>query len=163
MYSSVFGFLNIGSSEMVLIVFVALLLFGGEKLPEIARGLGKGIRDFKDASDGVKREINNQINNYEEKREEDKRVEEAIKINQGAAQGQLPEYSNGIKPAENAMPLNDNFTTTEHPAAEIHTEAHPEPVADHKTTTTADNNAVTEHHPTSTNIDAVTAEHTKNT
>jgi sec-independent protein translocase protein TatA len=49
---------------------VALLLFGGEKLPEIARGLGKGIRDFKDASEGVKREITNQINNYEEKKPE---------------------------------------------------------------------------------------------
>src|SRR5665213_1090428 len=58
---------NLFSSDMIIIVFVALLLFGGEKLPEIARGLGKGIRDFKDASEGVKREITNQINNYEEK------------------------------------------------------------------------------------------------
>ena len=68
MFSSVLLFLNIGGPEMILIIFVALLLFGGEKLPEIARGLGKGIRDFKDASEGVKREITNQINNYEEKR-----------------------------------------------------------------------------------------------
>ena len=60
-------FLNIGSSEMVLIMFVALLLFGGEKLPQLAKGLGKGIRDFKDASEGVKRELHNQINNFEEK------------------------------------------------------------------------------------------------
>ncbi len=57
MSSSVLLFLNIGGPEMILIIFVALLLFGGEKLPEIARGLGKGIRDFKDASEGVKREI----------------------------------------------------------------------------------------------------------
>lgn len=56
---------------MIVIIFVALLLFGGEKLPQIARGLGKGIRDFKDASEGVKREITNQINNYEEKRAEE--------------------------------------------------------------------------------------------
>ena len=70
MFSSVLLFLNIGGPEMILIVFVALLLFGGEKLPEIARGLGKGIRDFKDASEGVKREITNQINNYEEKKPE---------------------------------------------------------------------------------------------
>jgi len=55
---------------MILIVFAALMLFGGEKLPELARGLGKGIRDFKDASEDVKREINNQINNYEEKKTE---------------------------------------------------------------------------------------------
>ena len=71
MYSSVLLFLNIGGPEMILIVFVALLLFGGEKLPEIARGLGKGIRDFKDASEGVKREITNQINSYEDKRTEE--------------------------------------------------------------------------------------------
>jgi sec-independent protein translocase protein TatA len=70
MFSNVLLFLNIGGPEMILIVFVALLLFGGEKLPEIARGLGKGIRDFKDASEGVKREITNQINNYEEKKPE---------------------------------------------------------------------------------------------
>jgi sec-independent protein translocase protein TatA len=67
MLSSVFLFLNIGTPELVIILFVALLLFGGNKLPELARGLGKGIRDFKDASEGVKREIHNQINNFDEK------------------------------------------------------------------------------------------------
>ena len=67
MFSSVFLFLNIGTPELILILFVALLLFGGNKLPELARGLGKGIRDFKDASEGVKREIHNQINSYDEK------------------------------------------------------------------------------------------------
>lgn len=41
---------------------VVLLLFGGKKLPELARGLGKGIREFKDASDGVKAEIHRNIN-----------------------------------------------------------------------------------------------------
>ncbi|RZL41212.1 MAG: twin-arginine translocase TatA/TatE family subunit, partial [Pedobacter sp.] len=43
-------FLNMGGSEIVLILVVVLLLFGGKKLPELARGLGKGIREFKDAS-----------------------------------------------------------------------------------------------------------------
>ncbi len=78
MFSSVLLFLNIGGPEMILIVFVALLLFGGEKLPEIARGLGKGIRDFKDASEGVKREITNQINSYEERRPEPPVVEAPV-------------------------------------------------------------------------------------
>ncbi len=54
--------MNIGTPEMMIILFVALLLFGGKKLPELARGLGKGIREFKDASDGVKREIHRNIN-----------------------------------------------------------------------------------------------------
>jgi sec-independent protein translocase protein TatA len=71
MLSSVLLFLNIGTPELILIMFVALLLFGGEKLPGLARSLGKGIRDFKDASEGVKREINNQINSYEEKKPAD--------------------------------------------------------------------------------------------
>ncbi len=62
----VYMFLNIGTPELILILGVALLLFGGNKLPELARGLGKGIREFKDASDGVKREIHNQINSFDE-------------------------------------------------------------------------------------------------
>ena len=40
---------GIGGSELLLIVFVLLLLFGGKKLPELMKGLGRGIRDFKDA------------------------------------------------------------------------------------------------------------------
>ena len=40
---------GIGTSEILLIVFVLLLLFGGKKLPELMRGLGRGIHDFKDA------------------------------------------------------------------------------------------------------------------
>ena len=68
-------FLNLGTQEIVLIMFAVLLLFGGEKLPELAKGLGKGIREFKDASDGVKREIHRNINeltaNEELKREEE--------------------------------------------------------------------------------------------
>lgn len=62
MYSSTFLFMNMGTPEILMILFVVLLLFGGKKLPELARGLGKGIREFKDASDGVKREIHNNIN-----------------------------------------------------------------------------------------------------
>jgi sec-independent protein translocase protein TatA len=68
MFSSALLFLDIGGPEVMLIMFVALLLFGGDKLPELAKGLGKGIRDFKDASEGVKREINNQIDNFESKK-----------------------------------------------------------------------------------------------
>lgn len=51
---------------MILIFLVVLLLFGGKKLPELARGLGKGLREFKDASDGIKREIHNNINTVSE-------------------------------------------------------------------------------------------------
>lgn len=65
MLSSQLLFFSFSGSEVMLILFVALILFGGDKFPEIARGLGKGIREFKDMSDGVKREIHSQINNYD--------------------------------------------------------------------------------------------------
>ena len=67
MFSSTLLLLDVGAQEFIIIAFVILLLFGGDKLPELARGLGKGIRDFKDASDGVKREIHNQIDNFDAK------------------------------------------------------------------------------------------------
>lgn len=46
------GMFNLGGGEIFLIMAVLLLMFGGKKLPELARGLGKGIREFKDASKG---------------------------------------------------------------------------------------------------------------
>lgn len=55
-----------GTPEIMVIMLVILLLFGGKKLPELARGLGKGIREFKDASDGVKREIHRNINSIQD-------------------------------------------------------------------------------------------------
>ena len=43
-------FLNMGGMEWVLIVFAVLLLFGGKKIPELMKGLGKGMKEFKDAT-----------------------------------------------------------------------------------------------------------------
>jgi sec-independent protein translocase protein TatA len=46
---------------MIVIFLVVLLLFGGKKIPELMRGLGKGIREFNDAKNNVKNEIENSI------------------------------------------------------------------------------------------------------
>lgn len=48
---------DIGMSELLLIAVVVLLLFGGKKIPELMRGLGKGIREFNDAKNNVRQEI----------------------------------------------------------------------------------------------------------
>lgn len=47
-----------GGFELVIIFLVVLLVFGAKRIPEIARGVGKGIREFKDATSEIKREIN---------------------------------------------------------------------------------------------------------
>ncbi len=56
MYSTLL-FLNLGGGEMFVILLVILLFFGSNKIPELARGLGKGIREFKNATNGGQREI----------------------------------------------------------------------------------------------------------
>ena len=50
---------GLGPMEIGVILFIILLLFGAKKLPELARGLGKGIKEFKKASSDIKDEINN--------------------------------------------------------------------------------------------------------
>jgi sec-independent protein translocase protein TatA len=46
-----------GGSEWILIILVVLLMFGGKKIPELMRGVGRGIREFNDAKSNVKNEI----------------------------------------------------------------------------------------------------------
>ncbi|RDC57571.1 twin-arginine translocase TatA/TatE family subunit [Pedobacter chinensis] len=43
----------LGTPEIIIIAIVVLLLFGGKKIPELMRGLGKGVKEFKDGKDGV--------------------------------------------------------------------------------------------------------------
>ncbi len=67
-----------GMSEWLIILLVVVLLFGGKKIPELMRGLGKGVREFKNAAnetDEVKKEINqvsSDINNNTSSKEQPK-------------------------------------------------------------------------------------------
>ena len=69
--------MEIGSSELLLIFLVIIIFFGANKIPELAKGLGKGIRQFKDATSGIQREIERSI---EEKPEV--RKSEPLKVNE---------------------------------------------------------------------------------
>ena len=51
--------------EWITILIVVIVLFGGKKIPELARGIGKGIREFNDAKEGVKNEIESGMKNKE--------------------------------------------------------------------------------------------------
>ena len=50
-------FSGIGTFEILIILFIILLLFGAKRLPELAKGLGKGIKEFKKASNDIKEEV----------------------------------------------------------------------------------------------------------
>jgi len=52
----------IGTNEIIIILVIVLLLFGGRKIPELMRGLGKGVREFNDAKTNVKKEIEESAN-----------------------------------------------------------------------------------------------------
>jgi len=56
---------NFGWTEILLIAFVVLLLFGGKKIPELMRGLGRGVREFNDAKNNVKKEMEESLNEKE--------------------------------------------------------------------------------------------------
>ena len=120
---TVLEFLNMGGGEIMLIMAVVLLLFGGKKLPELAKGLGKGIREFKDASEGVKREIHRNINSLEIDEELKKEEEAEAKRNEAAHQP-LDQPLN-ISPVENAVPLQTGLAVENEikPVAEVHAEA----------------------------------------
>ncbi|MGZ4035457.1 MAG: twin-arginine translocase TatA/TatE family subunit [Bacteroidia bacterium] len=51
--SILIGIFGLGGSEMIIVLVIVLLLFGGKKIPELMKGLGKGVKEFKDASKGI--------------------------------------------------------------------------------------------------------------
>jgi len=58
---------NIGATELILIFLVVLLLFGGSKIPELMRGLGRGIREFNNARNAVEDEVRQGMREAEKK------------------------------------------------------------------------------------------------
>lgn len=63
---------NLGATELTLIFLVVLLMFGGNKIPELMRGLGKGIREFNNAKNSVEDEIRQGMRDAERKPLDDK-------------------------------------------------------------------------------------------
>ena len=63
-------FENVGSGELLVILLVILVLFGGKKIPEIAQGIGKGIREFKKAVNNVEDQIKD-VKNIDKKDQDD--------------------------------------------------------------------------------------------
>ncbi len=52
---------NLGAGEIILIALVIILLFGAKKIPELMKGLGKGVRSFKEGINDIEKDINKEI------------------------------------------------------------------------------------------------------
>ncbi len=63
---------GLGTSEILIILLVVLLLFGGRKIPELMRGIGQGIREFNDAKTNVKKHIEDGMKEKDKPKEETK-------------------------------------------------------------------------------------------
>ena len=50
---------NLGAGELIIIALVILLLFGGKKIPELMKGIGKGVRSFKEGVNNIEKDIEN--------------------------------------------------------------------------------------------------------
>ena len=76
-------FLSIFQPEhMIFILIAILLLFGGKKIPELMRGIGKGMREFKDAKDNVKTEIESGMKESSDKDDEIRRLRQQLEQKQ---------------------------------------------------------------------------------
>jgi len=58
---------NLGATEILLILFVILIFFGAKKIPELAQGLGKGIREFKKATREIEDDVESSIKKVDDK------------------------------------------------------------------------------------------------
>ena len=65
--NGILAFMNLGTGEIILIVAVILLLFGGKKIPELMRGLGKGVKSFKQGMNEVEDELKKPLDELDKK------------------------------------------------------------------------------------------------
>ncbi len=64
--NSILLLFNLGTGEVIIIALVVLLLFGGRKIPELMKGLGKGVRGFKEGLNDIQDEINRPVSELDE-------------------------------------------------------------------------------------------------
>ena len=60
---------GIGTQEIIFIILIVLLSFGGKKIPELMKGIGKGVRSFKEGMNGIEKELDVKENNSSTKNE----------------------------------------------------------------------------------------------
>lgn len=92
-------YLFISGAEIFVILVIVVMVFGADKLPEIARGLGKGMRQVKDATNDIKREIKNSA----EKNDIDLDVASSIKKEINKVTDNIEDYSQPVKKVKDTI------------------------------------------------------------
>jgi sec-independent protein translocase protein TatA len=77
-HSSYFLFFNLGGGEIFFILLIVLLLFGANKIPEFARGLGKGMRHLRNATDDIQRDIQNTVDDVKKDVDINKKIKDSL-------------------------------------------------------------------------------------
>jgi sec-independent protein translocase protein TatA len=90
MFNSTFLF-NFLGPEMIVIFFAILLLFGGKKIPELMKGIGKGIREFNTAKGTLEKELKDGMKEEEEREQREKDARELRALREKEAQRQREE------------------------------------------------------------------------
>jgi len=88
---------SIGMPELILIFVVALLVFGPKKLPEIGKSLGKGLAEFKKASDDLKKTIESEI-------EQGKQEAASVKAQVSEVKSSIAELPSAVSPPDTTVP-----------------------------------------------------------
>jgi sec-independent protein translocase protein TatA len=100
---------NVGPEELLLILVLALIVFGPKRLPEIGRTIGKSLREFRRASEGVREEINRHLNLHEDDQDDGFSGTFPVETTGRAADGDAGPAATtnddrGVKPEERSLP-----------------------------------------------------------
>ena len=87
MFNSVFLFLNLAGGEVFIIVLVIIMFFGSDKLPGLAKGIGKGLREINDAKNQIQNEIQNSTSG----------IREEIQKHTSEMQGEIDKAGQNVK------------------------------------------------------------------
>lgn len=102
-------FFDFGTGEIFIIILIVLVFFGSKRLPEFARGLGKGIRQFKDAAQGIQDDISASVR--EVNADIAKARESVVKPVTEAAENAAPNKK--VKPVKAKRPWEDGYVDSE--------------------------------------------------
>lgn len=104
MFNSIFIFLNLGGGEVAIVVMIIIMFFGSDKLPGLAKGLGKGIREINDAKNQIQNEISKGTEGFkEELQKHTSEIQSEINKAGEGMKKQIEEAANAVKEEGKAL------------------------------------------------------------